>query len=36
MRALNTAATGMQAQQLNVEVIANNIAKIWTVNIGNQ
>ena len=26
MRALSTAATGMQAQQLNVEVIANNIA----------
>ncbi len=30
MRALNTAATGMQAQQLNVEVIANNIANMST------
>jgi flagellar basal-body rod protein FlgG len=30
MRALNTAATGMQAQQLNVEVIANNIANMNT------
>jgi flagellar basal-body rod protein FlgG len=28
MRALNTAATGMQAQQLNVDVISNNIANI--------
>ena len=26
MRALSIAATGMAAQQLNVEVIANNIA----------
>lgn len=30
MQALNTAATGMSAQQLNVEVIANNIANITT------
>ncbi|MBU2089830.1 MAG: flagellar hook-basal body complex protein, partial [Alphaproteobacteria bacterium] len=31
MRALNIAATGMQAQQLNVEVISNNIANMSTV-----
>ena len=30
MRALSIAATGMAAQQLNVEVIANNIANINT------
>lgn len=30
MRALNIAATGMQAQQLNVEVISNNIANMNT------
>src|SRR4249920_941889 len=30
MRALNTAATGMQAQELNIEVIANNIANLRT------
>jgi flagellar basal-body rod protein FlgG len=30
MRALDIAATGMQAQQLNVEVIANNIANVNT------
>ena len=30
MRALAIAATGMNAQQLNVEVIANNIANINT------
>jgi len=30
MRALAIAATGMSAQQLNVEVIANNIANINT------
>ncbi len=30
MRALSSAATGMSAQQLNVEVIANNIANINT------
>jgi flagellar basal-body rod protein FlgG len=30
MRALSTASTGMQAQQLNVEVIANNIANMNT------
>src|SRR4249920_3767577 len=30
MRALNTAATGMQAQELNIEVIANNIANMRT------
>jgi flagellar basal-body rod protein FlgG len=31
MRALSTAATGMAAQQLNVEVISNNIANMNTV-----
>ena len=30
MRALNTAATGMEAQQLNVEVISHNIANMNT------
>jgi flagellar basal-body rod protein FlgG len=30
MRALSIAATGMQAQQLNVEVISNNIANLST------
>jgi flagellar basal-body rod protein FlgG len=30
MRALNTAATGMVAQELNVQVIANNIANMRT------
>ena len=30
MRALHTAATGMMAQQNNVEVISNNIANIST------
>lgn len=30
MKALSTAATGMQAQQLNVEVISNNIANMNT------
>ncbi|HEX7390215.1 MAG TPA: flagellar hook-basal body complex protein, partial [Acidiphilium sp.] len=30
MRALDVAATGMQAQQTNVEVIANNIANMTT------
>jgi flagellar basal-body rod protein FlgG len=30
MRALHTAATGMMAQELNVEVIANNIANMRT------
>src|ERR1700754_1833299 len=30
MRALNTAATGMQAQQMNVETISNNIANMNT------
>ena len=30
MRALNIAATGMLAQQLNVEVIANNISNMTT------
>jgi flagellar basal-body rod protein FlgG len=36
MRALNTAATGMQAQQLNVEVIANNIANMSTTGFKRQ
>ena len=31
MRALRTAATGMAAQQLNVEVISNNIANMNTI-----
>ena len=31
MRSLNIAATGMQAQQINVEVISNNIANMSTV-----
>ena len=30
MRALYTAATGMVAQELNVQVISNNIAKMQT------
>ena len=30
MRALGIAATGMQAQQTNVEVISNNIANVST------
>ena len=30
MRALGIGATGMEAQQLNVEVISNNIAKLST------
>lgn len=36
MRALNTAATGMQAQQLNVEVISNNIANMNTTGFKRQ
>ena len=31
MRALSTAATGMAAQEMNVEVISNNIANMNTV-----
>src|SRR3954452_16814772 len=30
MRALHTAATGMKAQELNVQVISNNIANMRT------
>jgi flagellar basal-body rod protein FlgG len=30
MRALYTAATGMAAQELNVQVISNNIANLRT------
>ena len=30
MRSLSTAATGMQAQQLNVDTIANNLANVNT------
>ena len=30
MRALHTAATGMMAQELNVQVISNNIANLRT------
>jgi flagellar basal-body rod protein FlgG len=30
MRALSTAATGMQAQQLNVDTIANNLANVYS------
>lgn len=36
MRALRTAATGMMAQQLNVEVISNNIANMNTVGFKRQ
>ena len=36
MRALRTAATGMSAQQLNVEVISNNIANMNTVGFKRQ
>src|ERR1700760_627132 len=36
MRALSTAATGMQAQQLNVETIANNIANMNTTGFKRQ
>jgi flagellar basal-body rod protein FlgG len=36
MRALRTAATGMSAQQLNVEVISNNIANMNTVGFKKQ
>src|SRR5690606_12152894 len=36
MRALRTAATGMAAQQLNVEVISNNIANMNTVGFKRQ
>jgi flagellar basal-body rod protein FlgG len=36
MRALTTAATGMMAQQMNVEVISNNIANMNTVGFKRQ
>lgn len=36
MRAMNIAATGMQAQQLNVEVISHNIANINTTGFKRQ
>jgi flagellar basal-body rod protein FlgG len=36
MRALRIAATGMEAQQLNVEVISNNIANMNTVGFKRQ
>ena len=36
MRSLNTAATGMLAQQLNVEVISNNIANLNTTGFKRQ
>jgi flagellar basal-body rod protein FlgG len=36
MRALRTAATGMTAQQMNVEVISNNIANMNTVGFKKQ
>ncbi|MGH6957969.1 MAG: flagellar basal body protein, partial [Caulobacteraceae bacterium] len=36
MQALRTAATGMAAQQLNVEVISNNIANMYTVGFKRQ
>ncbi|WP_374274851.1 flagellar basal-body rod protein FlgG [Brevundimonas sp.] len=36
MRALRTAASGMEAQQLNVEVISNNIANMNTVGFKRQ
>src|SRR4029079_16499758 len=31
IKSLNTAATGMQAQQTNMDVIANNLANVSTV-----
>ena len=31
LRALYTAATGMEAQQLKVDVIANNLANVSTI-----
>ena len=36
MRSLSTAATGMLAQQLNVETIANNIANATTTGFKRQ
>ena len=36
MRALRIAATGMAAQQMNVEVISNNIANMNTVGFKKQ
>src|SRR5688572_4330965 len=36
MRSLRTAATGMSAQQLNVEVISNNIANMNTIGFKKQ
>ncbi|MGE0602384.1 MAG: flagellar hook-basal body complex protein, partial [Xanthobacteraceae bacterium] len=36
MRALYTAATGMMAQELNVEVISNNIANMRTTGFKKQ
>jgi flagellar basal-body rod protein FlgG len=30
LRALNAAATGMAAQQLNIDVVANNMANVNT------
>ena len=36
MRAMNIAATGMQAQQLNVEVISHNIANMNTTGFKRQ
>ena len=36
MQALRTAASGMSAQQLNVEVISNNIANMNTVGFKRQ
>ena len=36
MRSLNIAATGMLAQQLNVEVISNNIANMNTTGFKRQ
>ena len=36
MRALHTAATGMMAQELNVQVISNNIANLRTTGFKRQ
>ena len=36
MRSMDIAATGMQAQQLNVEVISNNIANLNTTGFKRQ
>ena len=34
IKAMRTAASGMSAQQMNVDVIANNLANVNTIAIG--